>query len=345
MTPGLAIAALLVAANGFFVASEFAIARLRHTQVAEYVREQRPGARSAEHAVKHIDAYLSACQLGITLCSLGLGAIGEQAFYDLLKPIFGEEARVAGLGLASVGAFLIITVAHVVLGELAPKSAAIARTGRIALLLAPPMRGFYLATKPVVDLLNAMGNLVLKPFGIPPVTEVGHTPHSEAELRQLLRESSEGGLIDPEESELSEAALLFGDIQAREVMEPRAGIEYVTTADSIENVIQTAVRTGRTRLPLVEHSGDLDSAIGVINAKDLLPVALGHTVDLRTRARPLPRVAEEARIDAVLRDMRGHQRHLALVLDEDGKVTGLLTLEDIIEELVGEIEDEFDSGD
>jgi Cyclin M transmembrane N-terminal domain len=120
MTPGLAIAAFLVAANAFFVGSEFAIARLRHTQVAEYVRERRPGARSAQHAVEHIDAYLSACQLGITLCSLALGAVGEQAFYDLLRPIFGEEARVAGLGLASVTAFLIITVAHVVLGELAP---------------------------------------------------------------------------------------------------------------------------------------------------------------------------------------------------------------------------------
>lgn len=345
MTPGLVIAVLLVAANAFFVAAEFAVARLRHTQVAEYVRERRPGARSAQHAVDHIDAYLSACQLGITLCSLGLGAVGEQAFYDLLKPIFGEEARVAGLGLASVASFAIITVAHVVLGELAPKSAAIARTGRIALLLAPPMRGFYLATKPVVDLLNTMGNLVLKPFGIPPVAEVGHTPHSEAELRQLLRESSEGGLIDPEESELSATALVFGDIQAREVMEPRAGIEYVSTGDSIENVIRTAVRTGRTRLPLVEHDGDLETAIGVINAKDLLAAALGHTVDLRARARPLPRVGEEARIDAVLSDMRRERRHLALVLNQDGKVTGLLTLEDIMEELVGEIEDEFDTDD
>src|SRR5829696_2548445 len=126
----------LVAANGFFVASEFAIARLRPTQVAEFVRERKPGAKSAQHAVDHIDSYLSACQLGITLASLGLGAVGEPAFHDLLEPVFGEQTEIIGFGLASAVAFSIITIAHVVLGELAPKSAAIARTGPIALLLA-----------------------------------------------------------------------------------------------------------------------------------------------------------------------------------------------------------------
>jgi CBS domain containing-hemolysin-like protein len=343
MTLGLGIAVILVAANAFFVGAEFAIARLRHTQVAEYVRQQRPGARSAQHAVEHIDSYLSACQLGITLCSLGLGAVGEQAFRELLTPVFGEETQVVGFGLAAAAAFLIITVSHVVLGELAPKSAAIARTGPIALLLAPPMRVFYLVAKPIVDLLNAMGNLILKPFGIPPVSDIAHTPHSEDELRQLLRESTAGGLIHPDEGRLSEAALVFGDLRAREVMQPRSEIAYVTTADSIERVIETAVRTGRTRLPVVEHDGDLDRAIGVINAKDLLPAALGQTIDLRARARQLPRVAEGTRVDDVLHDMRRHRRHLALVVDEHGTVSGLLTIEDIIEELVGEIDDEFDA--
>jgi CBS domain containing-hemolysin-like protein len=340
---GLLVAVVLVAANAFFVGAEFSIARLRPTQAAEFVRERRPGARSAQHAVEHIDAYLSACQLGITLSSLGLGAVGEPAFHDLLEPVFGERTRIVGFGLASAVAFSIITIAHVVLGELAPKSAAIARTGPIALLLAPPMRGFYLATKPVVDLFNAMGNLVLKPFGIPPASEAGHAPHSEDELRELLRESREGGLIERDESELSEAALTFGDLRARGVMQPRPGIDYVTTADTIDEVIETAMRTGRTRLPLVERNGDLDNAIGVINAKDLLPAALGESIDLRTRARPLPRLAEGTRVDKFLRDMRREKRHLALVVDEHGTVTGLLTLEDVLEELVGEIDDEFDT--
>lgn len=343
MELGLIVAVVLVAANGFFVGSEFAIARLRPSQAAEFVRERRPGSRSAQHAVEHIDAYLSACQLGITLSSLGLGAVGEPAFHDLLEPIFGDGTQIVGFGLASLVAFSIITVAHVVLGELAPKSAAISRTGPMALLLAPPMRAFYMATKPLVDLFNAMGNLVLKPFGIPPASEAGHAPHSEDELRQLLRESREGGLLHADESELSEAALVFGDLRAREVMQPRPQIDYVTTADSIDKVIETAMRTGRTRLPLVEPDGDLDSAVGVINAKDLLPAVLGQAIDLRARARPLPRVSEGTRVDGVLRDMRHQQRHLALVVDEHGTVTGLLTLEDVLEELIGEIDDEFDT--
>ena len=343
MELGLIAALALVAANGFFVGAEFSIARLRPSQAAEYVRDRQPGARSAQHAIEHIDAYLSACQLGITIASLGLGAVGKPAFAELLEPVLGDGAAIAGFGLASAVAFSIITVAHVVLGELAPKSAAISRTGPIALLLAPAMRAFYLATKPVVDLFNAMGNLVLKPFGIPPASEAGHAPHSEDELRQLLRESQEGGLIQADESELSEAALIFGDLRAREVMQPRPDIDYVTTADTIDQVIGTAMRTGRTRLPLVEHDGDLDHALGVINAKDLLPAALGQSIDLQARARPLPRVAEGTRVDEVLRDMRRRQRHLALVVDEHGTVTGLLTLEDVLEELVGEIDDEFDT--
>jgi CBS domain containing-hemolysin-like protein len=340
---GLIVAVVLVAANAFFVGAEFAIARLRPTQAAEYVRQGRPGAKSAQHAVVHIDSYLSACQLGITLSSLGLGAVGESALHDLLEPVFGDQARVIGFGLASAVAFSIITVAHVVLGELAPKSAAIARTGPVALALAPPMRAFYLVTKPIVDLLNAMGNLVLKPFGIPPASEAGHAPHSENELRELLRESLEGGMIQEDERQLSEAALVYGDLRAREVMQPRPEIDYVTTGDTTDRVIEKAMRTGRTRLPLVEHEGDLDHAVGVINAKDLLPAALGRAIDLRELARPLPRVAEGTRVDAVLRGMRREQRHLALVVDEHGTVTGLLTLEDVLEELVGEIDDEFDT--
>jgi CBS domain containing-hemolysin-like protein len=194
MAVELLVAVALVAANGFFVSAEFAIARLRPTQAEEFVRERRPGAKSAKHAVDHIDSYLSACQLGITLASLGLGAVGEPAFHHALEPVFGDNTRFVGFGVASIVAFTIITVLHVVLGELAPKSAAISRTAPVALALAPLMRGFYLMTKPVVDLFNGLGNLVLKPFGIPPASEAGHAPHSEDELRQLLRESRQGGL-------------------------------------------------------------------------------------------------------------------------------------------------------
>jgi CBS domain containing-hemolysin-like protein len=339
------LALVLVALNGFFVAVEFGLARLRPTQAAEFARERRPGAKSVQHAVEHIDSYLSACQLGITMCSLGLGALGEPAFHDALEPLLGDAATVAGVGLASALAFAIITTLHVVAGELAPKSAAIARTPPIVLMLTPAMRAFYLATKPLVDLFNGMGNLLLKPFGVPPASEAGHQPHSEDELRQLLRESSRQGTIGREEQELSEAALVFGDLRAREVMKPRAEIAYVLTTDSPRRVAERVIETGHTRLPLCGPDGGLDAAVGVLNAKDLLPVGLRAeaALELRSIARPIAHVSESARVDRVLRDMRRERRHIGLVHDEHGTVVGLITLEDILEELVGEIEDEFDA--
>jgi CBS domain containing-hemolysin-like protein len=338
------LALLLVAANGFFVAVEFGLARLRPTQAAEFARERRPGSKSVLHAVEHIDSYLSACQLGITICSLGLGALGEPAFHDALEPLLGDAAGVAGIGLASALAFAIITTLHVVVGELAPKSAAIARTPPIVLALTPAMRAFYLATKPLVDLLNALGNLVLKPFGIPPASEAGHQPHSEDELRLLLRDSSRQGTIGVEEQEVSEAALVFGDLRAREVMKPRAEVAFVLTTDSPRQAAERVIDTGHTRLPLCEPDGGLDAAVGIINAKDLLPVGLApqKDIDLRAIARPIAHVSESARVDRVLRDMRRERRHIALVHDEHGTAVGLVTLEDILEEIVGEIEDEFD---
>jgi CBS domain containing-hemolysin-like protein len=341
---GILLALVLVLANGVFVAVEFGLARLRPTQAAEFARLGRPGGKSVLHAVDHIDSYLSACQLGITICSLGLGAIGEPAFHHALEPLLGDAAQIAGIGIASAISFAIITTLHVVVGELAPKSAAIARTPPIVLALTPPMRGFYFLTKPVVDLFNAMGNLVLKPFGVPPASEAGHQPHSEDELRALLRESSREGTIGREEQELSEAALVFGDLRAREVMRPRAEIAYVLTTDSPRRVAERVIETGHTRLPLCEPEGALDAAVGALNAKDLLPVGLRDDadIDLRSIARPIAHISESARVDRVLRDMRRERRHIGLVHDEHGTVVGLITLEDILEELVGEIEDEFD---
>src|SRR5687768_13641908 len=238
------LALVLVAANGFFVATEFAIARLRPGQVEKWVRDGRPGAGSVQHAVEHIDAYLAACQLGITISSLGLGAIGEPAFHHILEPVFGEGATVVGIGIASVIAFSIITLLHVVVGELAPKSLAISRTQRIALFVAPIMRVFYAATKPLVDLFNGMGNLLLKPFGIPPAREAGHAPVSEDELRSLLRESAAGGEIEEEEQRFTENVLTFGDRRVREVMMPRSRIMFATTEADFDEVVQTVRETG-----------------------------------------------------------------------------------------------------
>ena len=343
MALGLVAAMVLVVANGFFVATEFAIARLRPTQVADFERAGRPGAKSVRHAVDHIDAYLAACQLGITLASIGLGVAGKPAFEALLDPLLGEVSVFGALVLSAAVAFGIITLLHVVVGELAPKSLAIARTSSTVLLVAPPMRAFYLVTKPLVDLFNWMGNLLLRPFGVPPASEAGHAPHSEEELRILLRQSSHEGEIDAEGQLFTENILSLGDRRARDVMVPRPEIDYVTVDSDRGSVARRAVETGHTRLPLCEPEGGLESPVGVINAKDLLAAMLDERdVGLRELARPLVRVPEAIEIDELLKELRRERHHIALVVDEHGTTVGLVRLEDILEEIVGEIEDEFD---
>ena len=293
--------------------------------------------------MRRIDSYLAACQLGITIASIGLGVVGKPALQDLLEPLLGEAAEVASIGLAGAMAFGIVTLLHVVVGELAPKSLAIARTDRTVLWVAPPMRVFYLLTKPVVDLFNGMGNLLLRPFGVPPAREAGHAPHSEDELRALVRDSLRGGLILPEEHEFAENVFTFGDRRTREIMRPRSEIDYVTTGDTLRDAAAVSRKTGHTRLPLCEADGGLDAPVGVIHAKDLLDAAIdGADGELRELARPLARVSESTLVDQLLRELRRDRRHIALVSDEHGTTIGLVTLEDVLEEIVGEIEDEFD---
>jgi len=336
------ITVVLVLANGFFVATEFAFARLRPTQVEEWVREARPGSRSVQHAVTHIDAYLAACQLGITLASLGLGVIGERALHELLEPVLGDSARIGSIGIASALAFGLITLLHVVVGELSPKSVAIARTERTALMVAPPMRAFYFATRPLVDLFNGMGNLLLKPFGIPPARDVGHAPHSEAELQELVRQSGREGLIEREEQAVAENAFSFDDRRVREIMRPRAEIRELDSEQDLRSAARTIVETGHTRLPLVDGSG-LDGAAGVVHAKDVLAAMIADEGRaLRDLARPIDRVSESIVLSELLQILKDARTHLALVVDEHGTVIGLVTLEDALEELVGEIADEFD---
>jgi len=331
---------VLVGANGFFVATEFAVARLRPGQVEKWVRDGRPGAKSVAHAVDHIDAYLAACQLGITISSLGLGALGEPAFHHLLEPIFGESATIAGIGIASALSFGIITLLHVVVGELAPKSLAIARTQPIALFVAPVMRVFYLCTKPIVDLFNGMGNLLLKPFGVPPAREAGHAPVSEDELRLLLRESAAGGEIEEEEQRFTDNVLTFGDRRVREVMQPRSRVVFVSTDQSFDEAVSVIRESGLTRLPLCTGDSGLDHPIGLLHVKDML--VNGPGTPLEELVRQLERVPESMLIDELLERLRKLREHFALVVDEHGTVVGLITLEDILEEIVGEIEDEFD---
>jgi CBS domain containing-hemolysin-like protein len=346
MILGIVAAFVLVAANGLFVATEFAIARIRPTQVRELLDVGRPGSRSLKHAVDHIDAYLAACQLGITMSSIGLGFVAKPAFEKLIEPVidpFTTEGETLAYVLAFAFAFGMVTLLHVVFGELAPKSLAIARNVGTALWVAPPMRAFYLATKPAVDLFNWMGNMVLKPFGVPRASEVGHAPHSEDELRELLRQSVSEGLLDLDESMYAEKIFSFGDLRARQVMVPRSEIRYVTTDQTLEEAARVATESGHTRLPLCTPEAGLDGSTTLVNAKDLLAAILdGRGVSVDSLARPLRRVSESVLIDELLTSLRAARSHVALVVDELGTTVGLVSLEDLLEEIVGEIEDEFD---
>lgn len=344
MMADLVIAGALVLANAFFVASEFALARLRPTQLFELERERRRGAGSLRHAVEHLDAYLAACQLGITIASIGLGVVGESAFEKLLEPVLGADAEVAGIAVAAALAFALITVLHVVAGELAPKSVAISRTLETSLRVAPAMRVFYLATKPLVDLFNGLGNLVLRPFGIPPAREAGHAPHSEHELLELLAQSGEHGLIEAEEQELAERGFAFAERVARDVMQPRQAIEFVTFGTPTAEAARQAARARHTRLPVCDPELGLDAPWGLIHVHDLLGAMLqDQTISLRSLLRPLPRVAADTPVTALLARMRDECIQMVLVSDgerAEAATVGLVTLEDLLEELVGEIEDE-----
>jgi CBS domain containing-hemolysin-like protein len=339
MVVDLLIAVALVLANGFFVASEFALARLRTTQLADLERERRRGARSLRHAVAHLDAYLAACQLGITIASIGLGVVGEPAFQRLLTPLLGAEARLGGIAVAGALAFALITLLHVVVGELAPKSVAISRTTDTALRIAPPMRLFYLATKPLVDLFNGLGNLILRPFGIPPAREVRHAPHSESELLELLAQSGAEGLIEAEEQQIAERGFAFADRRATDVMQPRDAIQFVSLGVTVVDAAREALRSGHTRLPVVDADRGLDAPVGLIHAHDLLAATLDdETMDLRPLLRALARVPRQTPVTALLKRMLDERRHIVLVADDRGRTVGLLTLEDLVEKLVGEIE-------
>ena len=339
---GIIASLLLVAANGFFVATEFAIARIRPSQVSEFQAAGRPGAKALRHALDNLDAYLAACQLGITISSIALGIVGKSAFEAVFEPVFGPLGDWA-YAFSFAFAFLTVTLLHVVFGELAPKSLAIARNTSTALAIAPPMRLFYAVTKPLVDFFNWLGNLVLKPFGVPPAREVGHAPHSEDELRALLRQSLAEGLIDPDEREFAENVFGFGDRRARQIMVPRREVDLITTDDSLREAAARATETGHTRLPLADPEAGLDDAIGVVNAKDILRAVMeGGDARPADLARPLKRVSESILVDELLRELREDRQHVALVVDEHGTVIGLVSLEDILEEIVGDITDEFD---
>lgn len=337
---GMFLGILLVALNGFFVAAEFALVKVRPTQLEPLVDEGNRRARLARHMLSHLDAYLSATQLGITLASLALGWIGEPAFawiiHPLLTPFVGDNPPLLH-SISVTMSFVVITILHIVLGEQAPKTVAIRKAESTALLVSFPLYVFYKITYPAIWLLNQASSRLLKLIGLAPAAE-GELAHDEEELRLLLSSSKESQL-STQKRELLDNIFELSHRMARQIMLPRQDVVYLSTERPLADNLRLARRSGHTRFPLCE--GDLDHVIGLIHIKDIFHRERPLTA-LTEVAREIAFVPETLELDRLLKRMRTERFHLAAVIDEYGGVSGIVTLEDVIEEIVGSIQDEFD---
>lgn len=337
--------AFLVFLNGFFVATEFALVKVRATQLEPDAAKGHKRAKMALHLARHLDAYLSACQLGITLASLGLGWIGEPVFAELLAPlyqVFGVEGEKLQHTISVVVGFSVITFLHIVVGEMAPKSVAIRLAMPTTLWIAYPMRWFYLAMYPFIWALNHSALWLLRVAGLEPTHE-GDAIHSEDELRLVLASSQKQLGASRFSSAIVQNALDLRHRVARDVMRPRKEITVLDTQASIAECLDVAEKSRYSRFPLCED-GDLDRTLGTIHIKDLyaLRIKARSGADLLPAARKIVYVPETARLERLLQLFLERKLHLAIVVDEYGGTLGLVTMENIVEELVGQIQDEFD---
>lgn len=332
----------LVLLNGFFVASEFAIVKVRSTRIAELERQGNKRAKVAGKIVKQLDAYLSANQLGITLASLGLGWIGEPAVARLIQPVLEPYLPATAVHfIAFVIAFSIITFLHIVLGELAPKSLAIRKAEPTTLWVAAPLHFFYKVFYPAIHVLNATANTILKWVGIPPVNEDEGSGHTDEEIRMIMVQSHRSGMIDHKELELLDNVFDFSERMAREVIVPRIDMVCLYRDDSFEDNYKVIKENKHTRYPLC--GVDKDDILGVVHIHDIYEQMVeGKTPDLMKLARPILTIPETMEIKDVLTSMQKNRMEMAIVLDEYGGTSGIITIEDIVEELVGEIQGEFD---
>ncbi len=335
----------LVFLNGFFVATEFALVKVRATQIEPLAAQGNRRARMALHLARHLDEYLSACQLGITLASLGLGWIGEPVFAELLRPIFQLlELQSAELQqtISVVVGFSVITFLHIVAGEMAPKSMAIRLALPTALWVAYPMRWFYLAMYPFIWLLNESALLLLRSVGLQPAHE-SEGVQTEDELRLVIASAQRQTGASPFSRAILQNAIDLRHRVARDVMRPRKEITALDTQATIAECLGVAEKSRYSRFPLCE-AGNLDRTWGTVHIKDLYAARIkAHTgADLRSVARKIVYIPETAHLERVLQLFQERKLHLAIVVDEYGGTLGLVTMENIVEELIGQIQDEFD---
>lgn len=342
--PAVLITLLLVFLNGFFVAAEYSFVRVRETQLDELAAGGNAAAKRAKKISDRLDSYIGATQLGVTLASLAIGWIGEPAVAALMSPLFGWLLAISE-PLFHVFSFAIafaaITYAHIVIGELAPKYLAIQRALRIAVLCAYPLDVFYQIVRPFNWLVSKSANTVVSWLGIQPHDALD--AHSDQELKMLVAASAKQGVLQESERVIVGNALDFADTVVRQVMIPRTEIVAVPEDLDLAGLVAMARQTRFSRFPV--YRDDLDHIVGLVHVKDLLGVDRTSHATARDLMRRVPFIPETLRLDQALAEFRRQRAGLAIVIDEFGGTAGLVTLEDVIEQLVGEVTDEFDAGD
>ncbi|MBS4188733.1 HlyC/CorC family transporter [Bacillus sp. FJAT-49705] len=341
----LVIIAILIALTAFFVTSEFAIVKIRSSRIDQLVEEGNKSAIQVKRVISNLDEYLSACQLGITITALGIGWLGEETITHILHSLFGElnipssASHILSIGLA----FVLITFLHVVVGELAPKTLAIQKAEFVALMTARPLILFYKLMYPFIKMLNGSARFITGLFGLKPANE-HELAHSEEELRIILSESYQSGEINQSEFKYVNKIFDFDDRIAKEIMVPRTEIVSFSKDDTLEEFLETVYEEKFTRYPIID--GDKDHIIGMVNIKEVMTDLIKNRQVTSNRledyTRPIIRVIDTIPIHDLLLKMQKERIHMAILMDEYGGTSGLVTVEDILEEIVGEIRDEFD---
>ncbi|WP_299284778.1 hemolysin family protein [uncultured Mucilaginibacter sp.] len=334
----------LVFLNGFFVAAEFAIVKVRSSQIEVQAKTGSQVAKITKSIIHHLDEYLAATQLGITLASLGLGWVGEEVMKKLVFSLFGFlHVSISGAFAQNLGyflAFLIITVMHIVFGELAPKTFAIQQPVRTSLFVALPLRFFYVVFRPFIWLLNGFANGILKLFGIENVS-TNEAHHSSEELQYLLDQGKESGALDSTEHELIKNVFDFNERVVKNIMVPRTKISGVELHLNKDELLNRIIKEGYSRMPVYDDT--MDKIVGIVQAKDILPLLVNQTeFNLSDIIRKPYFIPETKRINDLMAELQLRRIQIAIVLDEFGGTAGMVTMEDIVEEIVGEIQDEYD---
>ena len=336
------VTVVLLFVNGFFVAAEFALVRIRHSKLDALVEQNRRFSRTARWLLERQTASLSVCQIGVTMASLGLGWLGEPALARLIRPVLltvGITSEAVLHSVAFTVAFAVITAVLIIVGELVPKLYAIRRTEFVSLSVALPLRVFYILFYPFMALLNSSSNLLLRWVGVEKTGD--EDLHSEEEIRKLLSHAHTKGELTPSEHRLLNAVFEFDDHVCRQIMVPRGDIVIFEVNQPFPECLALARRTKHTRFPLCK--GSLDEVVGVVHVKDLLGLPPDKPFDLAKIARPPQKVPETMPISHLLRVFQSARQHMALVVDEYGTIVGMVTLENVLEQIVGAVQDEFDS--